>query len=107
MKEFFVFGVCLGGMAVTFLTLGILTRLGYLRAMYALKGHLVIAPPSLVYGLIPLVSDAMNCMTTIANGHRCNKLRYIQVVNKFIQLVVDLIIIGPSADCLSRIIVDF
>ena len=41
-------------MAVTFLTWGILARLGYLRASYTLKGHPVIAPRSLVYGLIPL-----------------------------------------------------
>ena len=52
MKELFTFGICLGGMAITFLTLGILTRLGYLRAAYAIRGHSVLAPRAFVYVLI-------------------------------------------------------
>jgi hypothetical protein len=53
MNGLLAFG-CVGGMAVAFLTWGILTRLGYLRASYALKGHPVAAPRTLIYGLIPL-----------------------------------------------------
>jgi hypothetical protein len=52
MQEFFIFGVCLGGMSITFLTWGILLRSGYLRASYAVRGNPVFASPALLHSLI-------------------------------------------------------
>lgn len=52
MRDFFIFGVCLGGMAVTFLIWGVLLRMGYLRVSYAIKGNPVFAPPALLHSLI-------------------------------------------------------
>ena len=53
MQDFLVFGVCLGGMSITFLTFGTLARLGYFKGVYAGKGFPVLVPRELVYGMIP------------------------------------------------------
>jgi hypothetical protein len=53
-KEFLAFGICLGGMAMIFFTWGILIRIGYLRASYAVKGNPVFASPALLHSLILL-----------------------------------------------------
>lgn len=52
MENLFLFGGCLGGMSILFLTWGILLRMGYLRASYAVKGNPVFASPALLHSLI-------------------------------------------------------
>jgi hypothetical protein len=64
MEGFFVFGICLGGMSILFLTWGILIRTGYLRTSYAVKGNPVFASPTLLHSLI-FVGLAMGALAIL------------------------------------------
>ncbi len=56
--DFFMF-FCLGGIGIVLFLLGILSRLGYFRWIYAMKGYPVVMPHSLALVLTPIGLIAM------------------------------------------------
>jgi hypothetical protein len=46
--------LCLGLFGIVTFVVGLRVRLGFMRAIFAIKGNPVFAPPNLVYGLMPL-----------------------------------------------------